>query len=442
MSPARQIAHMPNIDLAVIALGGSGDPVSTADVLFSRDYPDGVVAPVDVNLASTAVRYVRWDIDRWNGGTFSSATGRQLTVKGWKDNPPLTAGDDIVPGRTHALLRFMAPYPGSLFKLMIAFQTLRLVDRGILHLNGAYSFDPKGGCFAAAPGTETNRQRLDAMITESDNRSACALVKQLHQLGQIDAMNSEFRALGLNTLQVNGTSGETGSHWEPGQIDMTALDTARLLLLINGGPGVLWRAPGGQAVTANVLSRSSRAVLKGLLAQQGYNEALSTTNWCGRSYPAQGIPQRVASRWINPFTGTVTVEGKDYGQDVRPCNAAAQVSFAHKTGLSYNYGSDAGIVQSLPGKPYRHYIIAFLSNLGDRYADPQFKTTTTLPCFALPGVCYTQKIAQLGNLVDTLLTRSPQATDLVRYLPHLPAPSIGAHPVRPPTSSPTAGVPN
>jgi len=433
---------MPNIDLAVIALGRSGDPISAADVLFSRDYPQGVVVPIGANLGTMAVRYIRWDIDRWNGGTFSSATGRLLTTKGWADNPPLTAADDIVPGRDEAPLRFMAPYPGSLFKLMIAFQTLQLVDRGVLQLDGPYTYDPEGGCFGAAPGTETNRQWLDAMITASDNRSACALIKQLHQLGQIDAMNNELRALGLGTLQVNGTSDQTGSNWQPGQIDMTALDTARLLLLVDGARGVLWRAPGGWPVTANVLSRSSRGLLKSLLAQQGYNDMLSTTNWCGLAYPAQGIAQLVDPRWIDPVTGTVTVEGKDYGQDIRPCNAVAQVTFAHKTGFSYNYSTDAGIVDSLPGEPARHYIIAFLANLGYRYADPQFATATTLPCFGLPGVCYTQKIAQLANLIDTSLTPSPPPKASLRDLHHTPEPSIGAHPVRPPISGPTTGPAN
>ena len=106
----------------------------------------------------------------------------------------------------------------------------------------------------------------------------------------------------------------------------------------------------------------------------------------------------------------MTVAGKSYGRNVRPCNAAAQVTFAHKTGFSYNYASDAGIVQSLPGRPYRHYIVAFISNLGYRYSDPQFAAATTLPCSGVPGICYTQKIAQLGHSIDTLLETLQQPT--------------------------------
>jgi hypothetical protein len=76
------------------------------------------------------------------------------------------------------------------------------VDRGVLQLDGPYTYDPKGGCFGAAPGTETNRQWLDAMITASENRSACALIKQLHQLGQIDAMTNELRDLRIASRRV------------------------------------------------------------------------------------------------------------------------------------------------------------------------------------------------------------------------------------------------
>ncbi|HEY9643645.1 MAG TPA: hypothetical protein V6C57_24360 [Coleofasciculaceae cyanobacterium] len=79
----------------------------------------------------------------------------------------------------------------------------------------------------------------------------------------------------------------------------------------------------------------------------------------------------------------------------------AEVSFLHKTGLTLNYGSDAGIVESLPGKPYRHYIIAFLSNLGYRYADPAFANRTSYP-YSDPvgGIAYTQRIPALGKQID------------------------------------------
>ena len=403
-SPAPRIAHPPNVDMAVIELGRHGRARAAANVLLSRDYPNGLRVPIDPQLGTTAVRFRRWDIDRWDGGTFAG-DGTQTSVKGWKDDPALTAADDIVDGRERAPYELMSPYPASLFKLMIAFHTLRLVDRGALDLDADYTYNPVGGCAGAAAATKSNRRWLKAMITASDNRAACALVKQLHRLDEVEGMNEELHGLGLGTLQFNGSSPKTGGVWQPGQIHMTALDTARLLWLIEGAPGVLWRAPDGRRVTARVLSRRSRRLLKRLLVQQGFNDQLSTSNWCGRDYPAAGIPQRVAKRWIDPHDGTVSVADKHYGRDVRPCNATAEVTFAHKTGFTYNYASDAGIVRSLPGKPRRRYIIAFLSNLGQRYGDPRFAAAAELPCDD-PGVCYTEKIAQLGKRVDKLLTRT------------------------------------
>lgn len=96
---ARRGAHPPNVDVAVIQLDTDGRLLACANVLLARDYPDGLVVPVDVNTGANAVRFRRWDIDRWNGGTFAPETNQPLTTKGWTNNPPFTDADDIVPGR-------------------------------------------------------------------------------------------------------------------------------------------------------------------------------------------------------------------------------------------------------------------------------------------------------------------------------------------------------
>ena len=56
-----------------------------------------------------------------------------------------------------------------------------------------------------------------------------------------------------------------------------------------------------------------------------------------------------------------------------------EADFAHKTGTTENYASDAGIVRArFPRR--RHYLVAVLSNLGRRYApDPRCATTWRLP---------------------------------------------------------------
>ena len=169
---------------------------------------------------------------------------------------------------------------------------------------------------------------------------------------------------------------------------------------------------------ADVLSPDSREILLGMLADQGWNDILTTSNWCGRSYPTAGIPSLVADRWVDPGTGTVSVADKAFGQDVRPCNERAEVSFAHKTGFTYNYLADAGIVRSLHrpqgargygGVPQGDYIVVMMSNLGYRYTDPRQANVGQPVCDDDPGnddgVCYTEKFAGLGRSVDAILRR-------------------------------------
>lgn len=400
--PAAQTAHPPNVNVAVIQLDAAGRMVDRACVLLSRDYPDGLVVPLDKDAGASSVRFLRWDIERSDGGTFSRDDGHQLTTKGWTNNPPLTAADNLVPGRTNAAYQFMASYPASLFKLMLAFHVMRMIDAGKISLDTEFVYAIAG----AKPEARKIRDWLDPMITVSDNHATSALLKMLHDKSEIEPLNREFRELNLATLQINATSAADGRGWSPGQIHMTAFDVARLLWIINGGPGELWRGANGQPVTADLLADSSRVFLKKLLSEQGFNDCLTTANFPGAKNVRSGIPSRVAERWINPTNGHVVVDGEDYGVDIRGANAQAEVEFAHKTGLTFNYGSDAGIVTSLPGKPFRHYLIAILGNLGHRYADEVFASRTNFPAFdAISPIAYTQRIPALGKVIDEAVTK-------------------------------------
>jgi hypothetical protein len=199
-------------------------------------------------------------------------------------------------------------------------------------------------------------------------------------------------------LQLVGYCTADGGHWT--DMQMGALDTAKLLLIINGSPGTLWIAPNGSPVTADELSAASRTFLLGTLHEQGINQTLSTTNWCGRGYPAPGIPQRISDRWIDPATGFVTAGARRYRQDVRPCQAAAEVTFAHKPGMVDTSANDAGIVKSLPGKKGRHYIVVVHSNLGDRYTDAN-RPADPVNAYRFP---ITEKYGKLGKAIDELIT--------------------------------------
>ncbi len=391
------IAHVPNVDVAVIQLNPQGQVLACANILLSRDYPEGLIVPVSLNHGASSVRFRRWDISRWNGGEFASGESVPLRVKGWTNHPSLTDDDDILPGRTNASFQFMAPYPASLFKLLIAFHTMRLVDSGSLTLDTPVTFSAPN----AKDETRTVRAWLDPMITASDNRATQALLQWLHRNLSIQVMNREYRDLGLETLQINGTRAEDGRNWQTDRIHMTAFDTARLLLLIEGPPNELWRTPDGRAVTSGYINQSSRAYLKQLLAEQGLNEALSTANLAGVPNVRPGIPAMIAARWIHPTNGIVAVDGVNFGVDVRASNGKAEVIFAHKTGLTYNYASDAGIVTSLPGRPFRRYIISFLSNLGYRYVDEAFAHRTRGPYGdPVSPISYTQRIPALAKAID------------------------------------------
>ncbi|MEV5749521.1 serine hydrolase [Actinoallomurus sp. NPDC052308] len=370
------IFQQPQLDVTVIELDENNRPVSSGTVLMSPQYPHGKVIPVDKNFHTSDVRWRQWDDAGWY------TNHAQGTI-------------DVVPGRENASTDFMLPYPASVLKLMINFGVLRLVDKGVVKLDDTYAYNPTSvSSLCGGASSDTIRNYVDASLTWSSNGASCALLKMLWDHGAVDELNQTFQDLGLETLQVKETNPANGGHWS-NPVTMSSLDTAKLLTLINGAPGTVWTAPNGKAVTSDVLSPSSRAFFKKELADQGMNDVLSTTNWCGADYPAPGIPQVVPSRWI-AADGSVTVDGDAYQHDVRPCNANAEVTFAHKTGLVSNSGSDAGIVRSLPGKDGRNYIIAVFSNLGDQYQDPNRPPTA-------PGahpVAYSEKYAQLGLTID------------------------------------------
>ncbi|MDX8048712.1 serine hydrolase [Lentzea sp. BCCO 10_0798] len=379
VAAGKPLHQTPNMDAAIIELDPFGRPKSVANVLLSPQYPNGVVVPVThKGLSTDQVRYRWWDDTEWD------VNGGKGTV-------------DVLPGRENAAIDFSSPYPASVLKLMVGFGVLRLADQGRIDLDADYVYAPdpvRPAC--GGPSVKKIRQHFDEMITKSQNESTCSLIKLIHDHKAWDEVNQTFADLGMPTLMVTGTLPENGGRWIGS--NMSGLDTAKLLLLVNGGAGVLWTTDKGKPVTRNELSYSSRKFFQETLAGQGHNEMLSTPNWCGRDYPVQGIPQQVPSRWIKP-DGTVTVGDAVYDRDVRPCNDAAEVTFAHKTGWVDTTGSDAGIVKSLRGKDNRNYIVVVFCNLGTDYVDAARPADP-------PGVypvLYTQKYAQLGKAIDTIM---------------------------------------
>ncbi len=391
------ISFTPNIDLAVFRLGKEGQLLETANVILSPEFPEGrVVRPGGINWKPD-INFISWDKNRWIGSFLTENPLEQGHKPPVNFYPPRFQ-EEVLAGAEGNRDFFLSPYPASNFKLLVAFYIMRLIDQGEMDLEDFYFYRPPGGI----PEGRKLRDWLFAMVAFSDNSSTKALFQNLGTLNRLDELTGEFQKLGLNSLILRGIDPETGYHWRPGNFNMTAFDTARLLWLIEGGPGELWEGAGGKPIHSRELS-SSRAFLKSLLADQALHEALSTGSLGDLPGVEQGIPARVPEKWIDPLAGKIGLPevGLFFETDVRPRNARAEVTFAHKTGLTYNFASDAGIVKSLPGYPFRYYIISFFSTLGYRFVDPYFS-------FQVPGdgvdrptpVRYTQRIARLGKMVD------------------------------------------
>jgi hypothetical protein len=320
VSPLR---HFPSIDLAVARFAPGMQPL-WANVLFSREYPTGLAA--QIGERARPVRGIRFDADQ------RDAAGTSVAWQTDSDWQRLTWLPLYTPHNNGA--RFVAPYPASLLKLMVAVGVALAVDEKKL----AWSDIDK---------------TLEQMIVVSSNEATTELVALLHTHGWLAAsnlqmssrLNQRFMALGLPTLQINSTTARggwlNGDGAGVGQIHMTAWDTVRLLWLLDEqAPAAPWLA----SSVPPLLSAASRERLRAVLQRQQLDEILSSGAL--RAVPGwvPGLPDAPA--------------------------------FAHKTGTTENYASDAGIVRT----GNYHYIVAVLSNLGSRYApDARCATTWRLP---------------------------------------------------------------
>jgi hypothetical protein len=321
---------MPSIDLAVVKFAAGHAPM-WANVLFSREHAGGVVAHIPPS--GGPAQNIRFDADQ------RSAQGQSvawLPGSNW-------ARMNWLPLNGTGAHRFVAPYPASVLKLMVAVGVGLAADEGRLRWADALP-------------------DLEPMITVSDNDATDRCVALLHRCGWLGTshsrLNDHFKACGLPTLQLHRSTPTGG--WRNGdgagvgQIHMTAWDTVRLLWLLDAeAPPAPWLAAGHPPL----LQPATRDALRALLARQQLDEILSSGS-------LRDVPGWVAGLPDAP-------------------------AFAHKTGTTENYGADAGIVRTEGD----HYIVALFSNLGSRYA-PHERCATT---WRLPA---------LGAAVHRLLTRS------------------------------------
>lgn len=300
------VASMPSLDLAVVVFRSGSAALRTpraANVLFSREHPQGHVAHAAGGWGALDNLHFVADLRDAAGESLAWAPGAD-----WSRLPfaPLAAGPAQGP-------RFVAPYPASLIKLVVAVGVALAVDAG--------------RC--------TWPDALEPMIGLSDNDATDTCVALLHATGMVDTLNHTLqRHWGLPTLQLNRTTPAGG--WRNAQgagvgaLHMTAWDTVRLLWLLDtNAPPAPWLA-----ADAPRLSRAACEHLRSVLARQQLDEILSSGRLRGVPGWVPGLPDAPA--------------------------------FAHKTGTTDNYASDAGIVHTADA----HYAVALFTSLGRRYAAP------------------------------------------------------------------------
>lgn len=340
------LRHFPSIDLAVCAFTPRG-PVA-ANVLFSREHPQGHVAQLGPQLGP--LQDVRFDADLRDAelNSIAWAPDADWSRLQWLPLGPQPAGAQ----------RFVAPYPASLCKLMVAVGLALALDAGSAHLDEAWTFEGR---------TRMLRDWQFDMLAVSCNTATSALVALLHArdvLGRPHALHALFERLGLPTLRLAQTRSDGG--WGNaagagvGQLQMTAWDTLRLLWWLDpDAPSPPWLD-----VAAPRLQPGSRDELLRGLRGQGLDIVLSSAALAGLPGWQPGIPGAVQPGWVDD-QGVWRAGEYDFPPAVHPL--VAQVQFAHKIGNTENYSSDAGIVRSLRSGG-RHYLIALFSNLGSRYA--------------------------------------------------------------------------
>ena len=311
----------PSIDLAVVVFPQSGAPVA-ANVLFSREHPEGLVARFDPVTGAVANIRFQADVRNAAGDSYAWLPGAdwsRIDFPAWFGEGP----------------RFVAPYPASLLKMMVAVGVGRLVDDG----RSDWALPVAHGGQTRAVG-----DWLHDMIIVSSNEATSALVAHLHARGAIrreggrevhNELHTLFDAQGLPGLRLANTQPDggwgNGAGSGVGQIQMTAWDALRLM----------WRLDADAPPQPALVSPASRDVIRRALDAQQLNEILSSESLRHLPGWVPGIPSR----------------------------------FAHKTGNTQNYTSDAGIVHD--GE--LHYLVAMTSSLGSRYAPPDAATTWRIP---------------------------------------------------------------
>ncbi|MEN9810906.1 MAG: hypothetical protein RLZZ488_2473 [Pseudomonadota bacterium] len=448
--------RFPQIDLAVIAFQPNcKNRVVGGNVLFSRDFPEGIAATFDKKSGAVSnIRLQRWTQERFDGGrTAKAAPYFEPTPNVWR--APFPPQDLINPESEDAVTNFMSPYPASIFKMLVHARVLKhLKENGPLEkqLTQKFTYD-FGTADVQDDVTLTIGEYLDAMIQWSGNKATAAMIQFLHKNGEIleselkdeagypaapptvNKINDLFSELGLASLQMNRTRAKDGL-WgnrdtmylkdssSVSHISMPSWDVARMLWVMRTNRKTpiaerpRWTRQDGLNMNPFSISDDVKTAFWKNLDNQLFHEVLSNTLHCNQKDGGVfGIPARVPEKWMNaqqlrlpvgtfPFVFEPDeLKGEyNFSKQIAECQKKAEVTFASKTGLTSVSGSHAGLVKGLSERGFeREYIVVLNSSLGSRFTDAErLSGERVIPCFD-NTLCYTKRINQLGANIDSSL---------------------------------------
>jgi hypothetical protein len=371
----------PTIDCSIALLPPLGKigPASWAQVLIQAGNSEGLRGDLDPRTA-TGPHNISYFADPVNDAKDSIAW---LPGANWREFKHLEHLSGEGPHRA------IAPYPASVIKLMVAVGVCLLIDKNALRWEEMVI---------------VGKERLsisdccDRMISVSSNEATDALVALLHERGLIDrsfnrnGINNHFQAFDLHGLRFDNSTPQGG--WRNpdgagvGKLQMTSWDCLRLLWLMLDATGEAGVSPPwlstppkldsrrASHIGQHFISESSAKRFWHWMERQALHEVLSSSLLCGLPNWVQGIPARLPKLWINA-QGQAQIGPERWPGNFLAQQDLASVNFAHKTGSTWSYAANAGLVSSIkPGG--RRYLIAIMSTLGIRHATQERTVTPWL----------------------------------------------------------------
>lgn len=389
---------LPQVDISVIIISPNKCIKAAANILYDRDNPNGfsVCLSREKLTANNNVKFFVWREDRW------------LNSEIW--NSPIPK-KDVLTNPLNPKLQFMLPYPGSCLKTLIAFYFMKLIEQNKIKLSDIITYDtndcPSPPIPSETPLSASLNEWLTQMITVSYNFAAIVLLQYLFKFDYLEKANNYFKSIGLDTLYLEPSLPNCGRFWYDGKMGLGSLDICKLLMIVFGVKGALWKVNSKFIYSKKELSVISQEYLQNLLANDAFAECLNPVAVCGSKYHQQGLPTTVPKQFIDKKTGSLSVPILDegytlnYDYDMYPCLQNASLKFYHKIGLTDYTASDHGYIKKIDSNG-NHIIIALNTSAGILFQDYELRDQYPNACENL-NLCFSNAFSKIAQSIIQFL---------------------------------------